>query len=134
MANTMATKAKIEGDPLASRFVDIDSMPWIDAGPGNEMKVLMHDAETGMLTILSRLAPGASIPFHLHEEMEQTYILEGSLKDDEGECTAGNFVIRPKGSKHSPVAPNGCTMMVFFLKPTSALRQKLEMYPGFGQS
>lgn len=130
----MATTMKTAGDPLASRFVDIDSLPWVDAGPGNEMKVLMHDPETGMLTILSRLAPGASIPFHMHEAMEQTYVLEGSLKDDEGECTAGNFVIRAKGSKHSPVAPNGCTMMVFFLKPTSALREKLEIYPGFGTS
>ena len=130
----MATNMKTEGDPLASRFVDIESMPWVDTGPGNQMKVLMHDPETGMLTILTRLAPGAGIPFHMHEGMEQTYILEGSLKDDEGECTAGNFVIRAKGSKHSPVAPNGCTMMVFFLKPTSALRKKLEAYPGFGKS
>ena len=127
----MATNMKTEGDPLASRFVDVESLPWVDTGPGNQMKVLMHDAKTGMLTILTRLAPGASIPFHMHEAMEQTYILEGSLKDDEGECKAGNFVIRAKGSKHSPVAPNSCTMLVFFLKPTSALRQKLEMYPGF---
>jgi anti-sigma factor ChrR (cupin superfamily) len=130
----MATDLKTDSDPLASRFVDTASLPWIDTGPGNEMKVLMHDPETGMITILTRLAPGARIPFHVHEAMEQTYIIEGSLEDDEGECTAGNFVIRPKGSKHSPVAPNGCTMLVFFLKPTSALRKKLEMYPGFGGS
>ena len=130
----MATNVKTEGDPLASRFVDVASLPWVDMGPGNQMKVLMYDTETGMLTILARLAPGASIPFHMHEGMEQTYILEGSLKDDEGECTAGNFVIRAKGSKHSPVAPNGCTMMVFFMKPTSALRKKLEKYPGFEKS
>ncbi len=130
----MATNVKTEGDPLASSFIDIAALPWVDTGPGNQMKVLMHDTETGMLTILTRLAPGASIPFHLHEDLEQTYILEGSLKDDEGECTAGNFVIRPKGSKHSPVAPDGCTMMVFFLKPTSGLRKALEKYPGFEKS
>ena len=129
----MATSVKSAGNPLASEVVDIESLPWIEAGPGNEMKVLMHDAETGMITILTRLAPGASIPFHVHEAMEQTYILEGSLRDDEGEVTAGNFVIRPKGSQHSPTAPNGCVMMVFFLKPTSALRRKLEMYPGIGK-
>ena len=116
---------------LASRFVDIDALPWVEAGPGNEMKVLMHDPESGMITILTRLAPGAGIPFHVHEAMEQTYVLEGSLVDDEGECTAGNFVIRPAGSSHAPVAPDGCTMMVFFLKPTSALRAKLALYPGF---
>ena len=128
----MATNVvKSESDPLASRFVDIGALPWADAGPGNQMKLLMHDAETGMITILTRLAPGASIPFHVHEALEQAYIIEGSLMDDEGEVTAGNFVIRAKGSKHSPIAPNGCTMLVFFLKPTSALRAKLAMYPGF---
>lgn len=115
---------------LASRFIDTDSLPWVDAGPGNKMKVLMNDAETGMLTIIARLEPGAGIPPHLHEGLEQTYILEGSLKDDEGECTAGNFVIRAKGSQHSPVAPNGCTMLVFFMKPTAGLRKALECTVG----
>jgi len=38
---------------------------------------------------------------------------------------AGNFVIRAKGSRHSPVAPNGCTMLVFFLKPTVGLQKAL---------
>ena len=127
----MATTTKVNLGALASRFIDIESLPWVDTAPGNEMKVLMHDAETGMLTLITRLAPGASVPYHLHEDMEQTYILEGSLKDDEGECTAGNFVIRPKGSRHSPVAPNGCTMLVFFLKPTRDLQKAIEKYPGF---
>ncbi len=126
----MATTTKAGLGALASRFIDVDSLPWFDTAPGNEMKVLMHDAETGMLTLITRLQPGACVPYHMHEDLEQTYILEGSLKDDEGECTAGNFVIRPKGSKHSPVAPNGCTMLVFFMKPTSGLRKALEKYPG----
>jgi anti-sigma factor ChrR (cupin superfamily) len=78
-----------------------------------------------MLTILARLEPGAGIPPHVHEDLEQTFVLEGSLVDDEGECTAGNFVIRAKGSSHAPTAPNGCTMLVFFLKPTAGLKQAL---------
>ena len=109
----------------ASRFVDIENMPWIDTGPGNQMKILYHDKATGMLTVLTKLAPGAGIPEHTHEDLEQTLVLEGSLEDDEGACTAGNFVIRPKGSHHSPVAPNGCTMLVFFLKPTAGLKKAL---------
>jgi len=55
-------------------------------------------------------------------------VLEGSLVDDEGECTAGNFVIRAKGSRHSPKAPNGCTMVVFFLKPTAVLKKALRIH------
>ena len=111
---------------LASRFVELEAMPWIDTpNPGMKVKVLYHDPKTGYLTILSKLAPGCGIPEHTHEDLEQTLVLEGSLVDDEGACTAGNFVIRAKGSHHSPVAPNGCTMLVFFLKPTAGLKKAL---------
>ena len=110
---------------LASRFVETESLPWIESAPGHKMKLIYHDPKTDMLTILSKLDPGARIPPHTHEDLEQTFVLEGSLVDDEGECTAGNFVIRAKGSRHSPSAPKGCTMVVFFLKPTSVLKNAL---------
>jgi len=110
---------------LASRFINTDEVPWVETSPGNKMKVIYHDPASGMLTILSKLAPGSGIPAHRHEDLEQTYVLEGSLVDDEGECTAGNFVIRAKGSRHAPTAPNGCTMLVFFLKPTEGLKKAL---------
>jgi anti-sigma factor ChrR (cupin superfamily) len=110
---------------LASRFIETESLPWIATAPGSKMKVIYHDPNTEMLTILAKLEPGAGIPPHVHEDLEQTFVLEGSLRDDEGECTAGNFVIRAKGSRHAPIAPNGCTMLVFFLKPTAALKKIL---------
>jgi anti-sigma factor ChrR (cupin superfamily) len=111
---------------LASRFVDLQSMPWMDTpNPGMKVKVIYHDPKTGFLTMLSKLAPGAGIPEHTHEDLEQTMVLEGSLVDDEGACTAGNVVIRAKGSRHAPVAPDGCTMLVFFVKPTAALAKML---------
>jgi len=110
---------------LASRFIETESLPWIETSPGSRMKVIYHDPATDMLTILAKLEPGAGIPPHVHEDLEQTFVLEGSLVDDEGACTAGNFVIRAKGSRHSPVAPDGCTMLVFFLKPTAPLKKAL---------
>ncbi len=113
---------------LASRFIDTDSVAWIENGPGHKSKVIYYDPVTDLLTIMSKLAPGARIPAHTHEDLEQTYVLEGSLLDDEGECTAGNFVIRAKGSRHSPTAPKGCTMIVFFLKPTAVLKKALAIH------
>ena len=110
---------------LASQFIKTDAVPWIETSPGNKMKVIYHDPASGLLTILAKLEPGAGIPAHMHEDLEQTFVLEGSLVDDEGECTAGNFVIRAKGSRHAPTAPNGCTMLVFFLKPTASLKKAL---------
>ena len=113
---------------LASRFIETESLPWIATAPGSKMKVIYHDAVSGMLTILGKLEPGSGIPPHLHEDLEQTFVLEGSLRDEEGECTAGNFVIRAKGSRHAPTAPKGCTMLVFFLKPTAVLKKALAIH------
>ena len=110
---------------LASRFIETESVPWIENAPGHKSKVIYYEPVTEMLTIISKLDPGAGIREHTHEDLEQTYVLEGSLVDDEGECTAGNFVIRAKGSRHAPTAPNGCTMLVFFLKPTAGLQKAL---------
>ena len=77
----------------------------------------MEDKETGLLTALTRLAPGAVLPDHEHMELEQTFILEGSLVDAEGVATTGNYVWRPAGSRHHAHSPNGCVALSFFLKP-----------------
>lgn len=107
---------------LASRFITTDAVPWIETAPGNLMKVIYHDPESGMLTILSKLAPGSGIPAHLHEDLEQTYVLEGSLVDKDGpdagtEVKAGEFVWRPAGSRHSAWAPNGGIFVAIFQIP-----------------
>ncbi len=103
---------------LASRYVDVASLPWASTRfKGVEIKVLMEDKETGLLTALTRLAPGAVLPDHEHVELEQTYVLEGSLVDAEGVATAGNYVWRPAGSRHDAHAPKGCVTLSFFLKP-----------------
>src|SRR6476469_2867692 len=86
---------------LASRYVDVASLPWVPTRfEGVEIKVLMEDKETGLLTALTRFAPRAVLPNHEHTELEQTFILEGSLVDEEGVATTGNYVWRPAGSRH----------------------------------
>lgn len=110
----------------ASSYLDIAALPWIEQKPGMRMKILYRDPTSDLLTIMTRLDPGAGIPEHVHEDLEQTYVIEGSLVDHEGECKAGDFVIRPKGSRHAPMAPHGCTMLVFFMRPTAALKKFLD--------
>jgi hypothetical protein len=46
-----------------------------------------------------------------------TYVLEGSLEDEEGVCTAGNFVWRPTGNTHEARAPNGALLLGVFMSP-----------------
>lgn len=103
---------------LASRYVDVAALPWTPTRfKGVEMKILMEDKETGLSTALVRFAPGATLPDHEHVELEQTFVLEGSLEDHEGVATAGNYVWRPAGSRHDAHAPNGCLALSFFLRP-----------------
>ena len=73
---------------LASRFVEVDQIPWKPTPcEGIEMKVLMENEETGMMTAMFKWAPGAKLTFHEHVDLEQTFVLEGSLVDDEGTIT-----------------------------------------------
>ena len=108
--------------PLASRYVDVDKLPWKpSAWPGVDIKVLMEDPETGLTTSLTRFAPGAVLPMHEHTALEQSWVIQGRLVDEEGEVTAGNYVWRPGGSRHVARAPEGCLVLGFFLKPNKFL-------------
>ena len=86
-----------------------------------DMKVLMEEPETGLLTALFRWQPGAELALHEHVEIEQTFVLEGSLVDDEGEVCAGDYVWRPKGNRHLARSPNGALVLSFFLRPNKFL-------------
>ena len=108
--------------PLASRYIDVDRLPWKPTPcPGIEMKVLLEDKDTGLLTALFRWQAGAELSLHEHVEVEQTFVLEGSLIDEEGEVRAGNYVWRPKGNRHTARSPNGALVLSMFLKPNKFL-------------
>jgi anti-sigma factor ChrR (cupin superfamily) len=104
--------------PLASRYVDVDGLPWKPTPcPGIDMKILLEDKESGLLTALFRWQAGAELALHEHVEVEQTFVLQGSLVDEEGEVTAGNYVWRPKGNRHIARSPQGALVLSMFLKP-----------------
>lgn len=111
---------------LASRYVDVDTLPWKPTPtPGIDMKILLDIPETGLMTALFRWQPGTSLPLHEHVEIEQTYVLSGSIVDDEGEVRAGNYVWRPKGNRHIARSPEGALVLSFFLKPNRFLEGAL---------
>jgi anti-sigma factor ChrR (cupin superfamily) len=104
--------------PLASRYVDVDSLPWKPTPcAGIDMKILLEDKESGLMTALFRWQAGAELALHEHVEVEQTFVLQGSLVDEEGKVTAGNYVWRPKGNRHIARSPNGALVLSMFLKP-----------------
>ncbi len=121
-ANTPDWKEEGRLKPLSSRYVKMDALPWRPTKfPGIDIKLLLEDKETGLTTSLTRMAPGAVLPLHEHTQIEQTYVLEGRLVDEEGEVRAGEYVWRPAGSVHVATAPEGALLLGMFLKPNRFL-------------
>jgi anti-sigma factor ChrR (cupin superfamily) len=106
-----------------SGVVRAKDMPWQKMRfPGCKMKTLLFDPQSGLATMLVKMAPGAELPDHEHVLIEQTYVLEGSLVDKEGpdagiEVGPGEFVWRPAGSRHTASTPKGGLFIAMFQIP-----------------
>ena len=73
----------------AAHYLDVPNMPWeATKFPGIKIKVLYTD-DSGITTALFKLDPGAVVPLHEHTALEQTYVIEGSLEDHEGQMRSG---------------------------------------------
>jgi anti-sigma factor ChrR (cupin superfamily) len=104
--------------PPVSCFVNVDSVPWIERRPGIFWKVLWEDPDGLHKAILMRYEPGATIPRHRHVGDEQIFVLEGSVADDTGVCTAGNYARRPPGCVHAVASPAGALVLAITSGPT----------------
>ncbi|MEM9029049.1 MAG: cupin domain-containing protein [Pseudomonadota bacterium] len=114
--------ASIDTDYM-SHHVKPAEMDWTPTKfHGVDMKPLLIDKATGMVTALVRMAPGAILPDHEHVGIEQTWVIEGKLVDTEGPDTglavdAGEYVSRPAGSRHAAWTPDGGIMLAMFTLP-----------------
>ena len=113
---------RIAGNPQptlgGSTYVDPEQLQWQPSQFDKiAMKVLYRDDARGEMTVLLKWEPGATLPFHRHPEIEQTWVLEGSFSDHDGICRAGQFVWRAPGSIHETRSDEGCTILAIYRKP-----------------
>ncbi len=74
---------------------------WVPSGaPGVAIKPLYRDRSTGLSTVLVRMEPGAAYPAHRHIDAEQCLVVEGDLRWEDVEYSAGDFVVASDGSIH----------------------------------
>ena len=82
---------KLQPTQNGSVYVKPQDMEWAPSQfPGIQIKVLYKDDEAGEMTCLLKWAPGARLPFHMHPEIEQSLVLEGSFSDHDGICRAAS--------------------------------------------
>ena len=86
---------------------------WEDVAPGIECKLLATDAERHRVSMLVRLAPGASYPAHTHAGVEELHLLDGELWIDERKLFPGDYNYGAPGAGDERVwSETGCTCVL----------------------
>jgi len=86
---------------------------WTQVAPGIECKLLATDAERHRVSMLVRLAPGASYPAHTHAGVEELHLLDGELWIDERKLAAGDYNYGAPGAGDQRVwSETGCTCVL----------------------
>lgn len=107
----------------------LDWMPYDLPGAtphGFELKMLNPQLVNGAVTALLRMAPGATLPRHIHERTtEIDYILEGDFVYEGVSYGPGSMFARGAGVPHGPLhTEGGCTMVLIMTNaanPTDAI-------------
>src|SRR2546421_7496718 len=86
---------------------------WEQVAPGIECKLLATDAERDRVSMLVRLAPGASYPAHTHAGTEELHLLDGELWIDERKLFPGDYNYGAPGAGDERVwSETGCTCVL----------------------
>jgi len=86
---------------------------WDQVAPGIECKLLATDAKRHRVSMLVRLAPGASYPAHTHAGVEELHLLDGELWIDERKLVSGDLNYgAPEASDDRVWSETGCTCVL----------------------
>jgi hypothetical protein len=108
----------------AAHYLDVPNMPWeATKFPGIKIKVLYTD-DTGITTALFKLEPGAIVPLHEHTALEQTYVIEGSLRTTKANVDLANSSGVPPAISTRRLPPMARCCLAFFSSPIVLLTAK----------
>jgi len=86
---------------------------WEQVAPGIECKLLATDTEQDRVSMLVRLAPGASYPGHTHAGVEELHLLAGELWIDKRKLVPGDYNYGAPGAEdHRVWSETGCTCVL----------------------
>jgi anti-sigma factor ChrR (cupin superfamily) len=100
--------------PPARRGEQAWSEPeWEEVAPGIECKLLATDTERHRVSMLVRLAPGATYPAHTHAGAEELHLLDGELWIDQRKLFPGDYNYGAPGADDERVwSETGCTCLL----------------------
>jgi len=99
--------------PVVSAPRPMADPDWEEAAPGLFYKVLAEDTANARVSLLVRLAPGASYPPHTHAGVEELHLLDGELWIDDKKLYPGDYNRGEPGGSDSRVwSETGCTCVL----------------------
>lgn len=94
---------------------------WADTGvPGLRCKPLLRDARERRQTLLARYAPGTVHPAHLHDDVEEVFVLEGDAVVQGRAMGPGDFCAAEGGTVHRPVTSRDGALFLVSHSPKDA--------------
>jgi ChrR Cupin-like domain len=86
---------------------------WKQVAPGIECKLLATDTKRHRVSMLVRLAPGASYPAHTHAGPEELHLLDGELWIDGRKLGPGDYNYGAPGTGDESIwSKTGCTCVL----------------------
>lgn len=73
---------------------------WSEIWTGVFQKILFQDCQRGTTTSLFKVQPGAEIPSHTHDGIEECMVVEGDIYSATETFSAGDYICAPAGSVH----------------------------------
>jgi hypothetical protein len=102
-----------DGEPVMPPAKTWREPQWDAVAPGIDCKLLAADADQHRVSMLVRLAPGASYPPHTHAGAEELHLLDGELWIDERKLCPGDYNFGQEGAGDDRVwSETGCTCVL----------------------
>jgi len=109
----IAGEAQEGSDADQFTFVRTATLEWQEIGSGVSVKLLYFDPSAARLTTLMKMAPGSRYGGHVHAQVEEIYVLEGSCICAGRLLQAGDYHRAEARSTHpDTVSEGGCLALI----------------------
>lgn len=110
-------KIKKPLDPGSFFTIRANEGEWLEISKGVFSKTLFSNLETGTITSVIRMVPGAQAELHYHTSVEECYVIEGDFhvgdsEETEIELGPGDYHCAQPGSTHAIAYTNNGTQLL----------------------
>ena len=130
---TEEPKIEIQGQsfwlPRALRHLSRQN--WQQMGNIGRSRLLLDDQSSSRASLMY-LSAGAAVPQHSHRGIELTLPLTGVFRDELGEYSPGDFVLRDAKVAHQPQSRDGCLCFALLDAPVQFTQGLPRLLNGFG--